>query len=210
MQGCRAGNWQHVFVLPIEDSMPSIFEDAQKRSCDPAEWRRNRLFVFATPSRNRSGQYIRRSGQRAGFIHEDIQCSCRGRQAGRGATRREHGNPARRSSDVIDFIRLKRNPTELVNFNVSVAVTDAFMEAVRQDAEYPLINPRTGLSDQSLRASRVFDELVESAWMSGDPGIVFIDRMNEQNPTPISATTSRRIRAENSRCCHTRPASLDR
>ncbi len=87
--------------------------------------------------------------------------------------------------DILDFIKLKRDPRELTNFNISVAATDAFMEAVKEDGEYDLINPRSEKTTGRLRAREVFDELVESAWETGDPGLVFIDRINRDNPTPL-------------------------
>jgi ribonucleoside-diphosphate reductase alpha chain len=86
--------------------------------------------------------------------------------------------------DIMDFIMLKRDEQELVNFNISVAMTDAFIHAVRKDEDYDLVNPRSGRVAGKLRAREVFDELVKSAWRTGDPGVVFIDRINATNPTP--------------------------
>jgi ribonucleoside-diphosphate reductase alpha chain len=86
--------------------------------------------------------------------------------------------------DILEFIRIKRREGELTNFNISVAVTDAFMEALKDDREYELKNPRSGEVVGSLRAKIVFDEIVESAWETGDPGLIFIDRINRANPTP--------------------------
>jgi ribonucleoside-diphosphate reductase alpha chain len=86
--------------------------------------------------------------------------------------------------DIMDFIRLKRDTRELTHFNISVAATDAFMEAVRHDENYELINPRSGKVTGKLRAKEVFNEFVRSAWATGDPGLVFIDRINRDNPTP--------------------------
>src|SRR5208283_4559828 len=70
------------------------------------------------------------------------------------------------------------------NFNISVSITDAFIEALKSDAEYDLINPRSGKKAGRLRAKDVFNEIVESAWETGDPGLIFIDRINRANPTP--------------------------
>ena len=86
--------------------------------------------------------------------------------------------------DIIDFITVKEDPREFVNFNLSVAVTDEFMEAVSSGGDYPLINPRTGHAVGRKKASEVFDLIVESAWKSGEPGVLFIDRINGANPTP--------------------------
>lgn len=86
--------------------------------------------------------------------------------------------------DILEFIQVKRNEGELTNFNISVAVTDAFMEALKRDGEYELINPRSNEVVRRLMAKAVFDEIVESAWETGDPGLIFIDRINRTNPTP--------------------------
>jgi ribonucleoside-diphosphate reductase alpha chain len=94
--------------------------------------------------------------------------------------------------DIVNFITAKTTPGELTNFNISVALTDAFMDALKGDGEYPLINPRTRKIVDYKRAGEVFNLIVESAWRSGEPGILFIDRINRANPTPqlgkISAT----------------------
>ena len=86
--------------------------------------------------------------------------------------------------DILEFIKVKRREGELTNFNISVAVTDAFMEALKADREYNLINPRSGEAAGSLSAKIVFEEIVKSAWETGDPGLIFIDRINRANPTP--------------------------
>jgi ribonucleoside-diphosphate reductase alpha chain len=86
--------------------------------------------------------------------------------------------------DILDFISAKQNDDRLNNFNISVAVTDAFMRAVAEDEEYPLINPRSGDVVRSLSARKVFGSMVTLAWKNGDPGVVFIDRINADNPTP--------------------------
>jgi ribonucleotide reductase alpha subunit len=86
--------------------------------------------------------------------------------------------------DVLDFITAKEDQEELTNFNISVAVTNKFMEAVEKDETYDLINPRTGKPVNTLKARGVFNAMAEMAWRSGEPGIVFIDRINEANPTP--------------------------
>jgi ribonucleoside-diphosphate reductase alpha chain len=90
--------------------------------------------------------------------------------------------------DILDFIKIKRSEGELTNFNISVAVTDAFMDALKKDEEYELVNPRSKASSGRIKAKLVFDAIVESAWATGDPGIVFIDRINRANPTPHIGT----------------------
>lgn len=86
--------------------------------------------------------------------------------------------------DIEEFITLKADMRTLTNFNISVAVSEEFMRAVEADEEYELINPRTGLAAGRRRARHIFDLIVANAWKNGDPGIVFIDRINRDNPTP--------------------------
>ena len=86
--------------------------------------------------------------------------------------------------DILDFIRIKRTEGELTNFNISVSVTDAFMDALKNEGEYELINPRSETVVGKIKAHDVFREIVESAWETGDPGLIFIDRINRDNPTP--------------------------
>jgi ribonucleoside-diphosphate reductase alpha chain len=86
--------------------------------------------------------------------------------------------------DILKFIHCKRDASRVTNFNISVAVTDAFMRAVEADDEYDLVNPRTGQVVERLRAGEVFDEIVEGAWRNGEPGVFFVDRANYYNPVP--------------------------
>lgn len=86
--------------------------------------------------------------------------------------------------DILQFIRAKEKEGEFNNFNLSVGLTEAFMQAVEKDAPYDLRDPHTGEVAHRLRAREVFDLLVKKAWQSGDPGIVFLDRINRDNPTP--------------------------
>jgi ribonucleoside-diphosphate reductase alpha chain len=86
--------------------------------------------------------------------------------------------------DIIDFIACKEGEGVFNNFNISIAVTERFMQALEEDAEYELINPRTGKAIRKPTAREVFDKIVEGAWRNGEPGIIFLDRMNDFNPTP--------------------------
>lgn len=86
--------------------------------------------------------------------------------------------------DILEFITCKNEQKKLNNFNISVALTDAFMEAVKNEGDYPLVNPRTGQVQRMEEAVKVFDMIVTQAWKNGEPGIVFIDRVNSENPTP--------------------------
>jgi ribonucleoside-diphosphate reductase alpha chain len=85
--------------------------------------------------------------------------------------------------DIEEFISLKADMSTLTNFNISVGVTEEFMRAVEADEEYELVNPRNGKPSGRRRARHVFDLIVANAWRNGDPGIVFLDRINRDNPT---------------------------
>jgi ribonucleoside-diphosphate reductase alpha chain len=86
--------------------------------------------------------------------------------------------------DILDFVTCKQQNDRLNNFNISVAITDPFMEAVDKDGEYDLVSPRRKEVVKSLSARRVFETIVNMAWKNGDPGIIFLDRINQYNPTP--------------------------
>jgi len=86
--------------------------------------------------------------------------------------------------EILEFIELKAKDGVMSNFNISVGITKEFMEALKKGEEYPLRNPRTGDEMGRLKASRVFNRIVELAWKNGEPGVVFLDRINEYNPTP--------------------------
>jgi len=86
--------------------------------------------------------------------------------------------------DVLDFIDCKADKRKITNFNISVGVTDAFMEAVRKGEDYPLINPRTGQVAGTLGAAEVFAKIIYGAWRNGEPGVYFIDEANRYNPVP--------------------------
>lgn len=86
--------------------------------------------------------------------------------------------------DIVEFITAKLDTTVLTNFNISVAVSDKFMQAVEKGKKYDLINPRSGKVVDKISAREVFDKVVKMAWATGEPGIIFIDTINKHNPTP--------------------------
>ncbi|MBN1128143.1 MAG: adenosylcobalamin-dependent ribonucleoside-diphosphate reductase, partial [Chitinispirillaceae bacterium] len=86
--------------------------------------------------------------------------------------------------EIMEFIEMKEKDGIMSNFNISVAITDEFMEALKRDDDYSLKNPRTGEVVGKLKASKVFKRIVELAWKNGEPGIVYIDKINAGNPTP--------------------------
>lgn len=86
--------------------------------------------------------------------------------------------------DIMEFIHAKKDKSKLTNFNISVGITEAFMKAVKAGKDYDLLNPKTGAKVSSLNAATVYNEMIELAWDGGDPGIIFLDRINRDNPTP--------------------------
>ena len=172
------------FVLPVTDSMEAIFETVKQATL------------------------VQKSGGGTGFAFSqlrpegDIVGSTGGVASGPvsfmrafdGATEAVKQGSTRRGAnmgilhvthpDILKFIGSKEDGKSISNFNISVAVTEEWMEKVRTGEDYDLINPRTGKATGQLNAREVFDVLTQMAWKTGDPGIVFLDRINNDNPNP--------------------------
>lgn len=172
------------FVIPVGDSIEAIF-DALKWAAIVHQSGGGTGFSFSQlrPSGDRVASTSGVSSGPISFMRvfdvatDAVRQGGRRRGASMGVLRVDH-------PDIKAFIHMKSDRTTLSNFNISVAITDEFMEAVQKKGMFPLRNPHTGHEEGSVDAMKLFNEICRAAWETGDPGVMFIDRMEQNNPTP--------------------------
>jgi ribonucleoside-diphosphate reductase alpha chain len=182
--GSPLGQLSACFVLPVGDTMEEIFDALRgmalvQRTGGGTGFSFSRLRPRGDPLESTGGEA---SGP-VSFMRifdcatENIKQGGRRRGANMGVLRVDH-------PDIIEFVEAKRDGRSLVNFNLSVGVTDDFMRAAQAGGDHELMHPRTGRPVGRMLARELLDRIVQAAWESGDPGLLFLDAMNRANPTP--------------------------
>ena len=182
--GTALGQLAACFVLPVGDSLPEIFNAVRDMAIIHQSGGGT---GFGFSSLRPRGDLVRSTGGIASGPVSFMRVFDAATNTIKQGGRRRGANMAVLSvyhPDVMEFITAKLDGDTLRNFNISVAVDDAFMDAAAHDGTYSLTNPRSGEEVMGRNAREVFDLLATSAWQCGDPGLLFLDEINRHNPTP--------------------------
>ena len=182
--GTGQGTLSACFVLPVNDTMESIMQ-AATASAMIQKYGGGLGYAFSN-LRPRGSKIATTQGKACGSIAVLKMLSSLSDMITQGGKRHGANMGILHVShpEVMDFIHMKDDNATAQNFNISVAVTDAFMKAVENDGQWQLVDPRTGEVAETLTARHIWDEIIRSAWSTGDPGLYFIDEANRHNPTP--------------------------
>ncbi len=182
--GTGQGTLSACFVIPVEDTMESIME-AATTSAMIQKFGGGIGYAFSK-LRSRGSHISTTHGKACGAVAVLKMLSALSDMITQGGKRHGANMGILHVShpEILDFIHLKDGNSEAQNFNVSVAITDDFMEAVEQDRPWDLVDPASGETADTVPARRIWDEIIDSAWKTGDPGLYFIDEANRGNPTP--------------------------